>query len=139
MKSQLANAIRVAMCGAALGISSYAVAEQSSGFTITPGVEYHMLDKDAPFDNPFLGAINLGYKTSTPWGVEIGYTAGSTDFSTSDREIDLETYRLDFLYHFAEKEGVQPYLLIGGGQQVYDYGNADYKNDMANLGAGLKV
>src|SRR5690606_32306898 len=122
MKIQLASAVRVAVCAAAIGITPYAAAEQSSGFTITPGVEYHMLDKDLPLDNPFLGFINLGYKTATPWGFEIGYVAGSTEPSLSGEDVDLETYRLDALYHFETRDGVQPYLLFGGGQQAYDLG-----------------
>jgi OOP family OmpA-OmpF porin len=139
-KSYLSNAVRLAVCSAALATASQAIAEQSSGFTITPGFEYQMLDQDLPLDNPFLWSIGLGYKTSTPWGVELAYLNGSADRTAGNGDVDLETYRLDALYHFAERDGVQPYLLIGGGKQIFDYGNSrEYENDMVNVGGGLKV
>lgn len=138
-KSHLTRAVQIAVCSAAMGVTALATAEQSSGFTIAPGVEYHMLDQDLPLDNPILWSIGLGYKTSTPWGFELAYLAGKADRTSSNDEVDLETYRLDALYHFADREGVQPYLLIGGGKQAFDYGNFDIENDMVNLGGGLKV
>lgn len=139
MKSPLSIAIRLAMCCAAVGVSSQVAAQQSSGFTITPGVEYQMFDQELSLDNPFLGSIGLGYKTSTPWGFELSYLLGSSERTLNGHDIDVENYRLDALYHFAEKDGVQPYLLIGGGKQVYDYGSMDLENDMMNVGGGLKV
>lgn len=138
MKSQLSSAIRLALYSAALGVSVQAVAEQASGFTIAPGFEYQMLDMDLPMDNPFLGSIGLGYKTSSPWGFELAYLMGSTETSTGV-DVDLETYRLDAMYHFSDNEGVQPYLLVGGGKQAFEYGNWDIENDMVNVGGGLKV
>jgi OOP family OmpA-OmpF porin len=139
MKLQLSNAIRLALYGAALGLSAQAVADQASGFTIAPGFEYQMLDMDLPLDNPFLGSIGLGYKTSSPLGFELAYLAGSAEPSAGGEDVDLETYRLDALYHFNDDDGVQPYLLVGGGKQSYDFGGAEFKNDMVNLGGGLKV
>ncbi|MCR6653351.1 MAG: OmpA family protein [Cellvibrionaceae bacterium] len=138
-KSYLSNAVRLAVCSAALATASQAMAEQSSGFTIAPGIEYQMLDKDLPLDNPFLWSIGLGYKTSSPWGFELAYLNGSSDESVSGNEVDQETYRLDALYHFADRDGVQPYLLIGGGKQKFDYSRFEIENDMANVGGGLKV
>lgn len=138
-KSHLTRAVQIAVCGAALGVSALATAEQSSGFTIAPGFEYSMLDKDLPLDNPFLWSIGLGYKTSSPWGFELAYLAGSTEPTTAGNDVDLETYRLDALYHFANNDGVQPYLLVGGGKQTFDNGRYDVENDMVNLGGGLKV
>lgn len=138
-KSQLTRAVQIAVCGAAVSAAALATAEQSSGFTIAPGFEYQMLDKDLPLDNPYLWSIGLGYKTNTAWGFELAYLAGSTERTTSSNDVDLETYRLDALYHFANTDGVQPYLLVGGGKQAFDYGNFDIENDMVNLGGGLKV
>ena len=139
MKSPLSIAIRLAMCCVAVGVSSHVAAQQSSGFTITPGVEYQMFDNELSLDNPFLGSIGLGYKTSTPWGFELSYLLGSSERTVNGHDIDVENYRLDALYHFAEKDGVQPYLLVGGGKQIYDYGSRDLENDMMNVGGGLKV
>lgn len=138
-KSQLTRAVQIAIFGAALSTTALASAEQSSGFTIAPGIEYHMLDRDLPLDNPFLWSIGLGYKTSSPWGFELAYLVGSTNSTGANDDVDLETYRLDALYHFADREGVQPYLLIGGGKQTFDYDGVDFENDMVNLGGGLKV
>jgi OmpA-OmpF porin, OOP family len=139
MKSRLSSAIRLALYSAALGLSVQATAEQASGFTIAPGFEYQMLDMDLPLDNPFLGSIGLGYKTSSPWGFELAYLMGETELNTTGQDVDLETYRLDALYHFNDTDGVQPYLLVGGGKQGFDYGNWDIENDMVNVGGGLKV
>lgn len=139
MKSQLTSAVRLALCSAALGLSAQAVAQQSSGFTITPGIEYQMLDMDLPLDNPYLGSIGLGYKTSSPFGFEVAYLAGSTEPASGGEDVDLETYRLDALYHFNEEDGVQPYLLVGGGKQAFDNGRNEIENDMVNVGGGLKV
>lgn len=138
-KSHLTRAVQIAVCGAALGATALATAEQSSGFTIAPGFEYQMLDKDLPLDNPYLWSIGLGYKTNTAWGFELAYLAGTTERTTNSNDVDLETYRLDALYHFANNDGVQPYLLFGGGKQAFDYGSFDIENDMVNLGGGLKV
>jgi OOP family OmpA-OmpF porin len=139
MNSQLTRAVRWALCGAAFGLSMQATAEQASGFTISPGFEYHMLDMDLPLDNPFLGVIGLGYKTSTPWGVELAYAAGSSEPTGGGPDVDLETLRLDVLYHFNDNDGVQPYLLVGGGKQKFDLGTVEIENDMVNVGGGLKV
>lgn len=139
MKSQLTSAVRLALYSAALGLSAQAVAQQSSGFTITPGIEYHMLDMDLPLDNPYLGSIGLGYKTSSPFGFEVAYLAGSTEPSAGGEDVDLETYRLDALYHFNEEDGVQPFLLLGGGKQAFDSNGFEQENDMVNVGGGLKV
>jgi len=139
MKSRLSSAIRLALYSAALGVSVQATAEQASGFTIAPGFEYQMLDMDLPLDNPFLGSIGLGYKTSSPWGFELAYLMGETELNTAGQDVDLETYRLDAMYHFNDTDGVQPYLLVGGGKQSFDYGNWDIENDMVNVGGGLKI
>ncbi len=139
MKQSLSCAIRLAICTAAVSVVGQAAADQASGFTIAPGFEYQMLDKDLPLDNPYLGVIALGYKTSTPWGFELAYLTGSTELTSSSSDVDLDTYRLDALYHFADNEGVQPYLLIGGGKQGFDFGGVDVENDMLNAGGGLKI
>ena len=139
MKSQLARAIRLAVCGVGVAVAAPALAQQSSGFTIAPGFEYQLLDKDLPLDNPYLGVIGLGYQTNSPWGVELAYLKGSTEPTSSSTDVDLETYRLDALYHFANNDGVQPYLLAGGGKQRFDYDSFDIENDMVNVGGGLKV
>lgn len=138
-KTHLTRAVQLALCGAALGVAAQATAEQSSGFTIAPGFEYHLLDKDLALDNPYLWSIGLGYKTSTPWGFELAYAAGTTEPTSGGNDVDMETYRLDALYHFANRDGVQPYLLVGGGKQAFDNGRYDIENDMVNLGGGLKV
>ena len=66
-----------------------------------------------------------------------------SDSDVSSGDIDVESLRLDALYHLAEDRAVVPYLAIGSGYVDFDAdsaGGAAFDGDETNVnaGAGLK-
>lgn len=47
--------------------------------------------------------------------------------------------RLDALYRFARDGQVQPFLLLGGGNERWEYRPTAMENSILNAGAGLKI
>ncbi len=139
MTSQLKKSLPWAILAASVGATNTAVAEYTSGFSISPRFEYQHLDSEQPLDNPFLGGLGLGYLTASPWAFELTYMRGQTERATSSDSVTLDLLRLDALYRLTTNEAVQPFLLIGGGKQRYDYGSFDIANDMINLGLGVNI
>lgn len=141
MKHCINPILKMSVLAVALSTAVSAAAEQASGFTFTPRLEYQLLDKDQvpAIDDPYFGGLSLGYKTSSPWGFELTYLNGKTERANSNAKVDTEVLRLDALYYFRGNEGVQPYLLIGGGKQSFDYRTFKIENDLFNAGAGLSI
>lgn len=132
---------------ASLGLApSFHATAESSGFTLTPAVNYIDFDSDRGFlgnsalDEEVFASIGLGYKFSNPWQLELVYGQGEADRDTGNNEVDFKTLHLDALYHFGEQDRVTPYLVVGAGHVDYDgadEGTFDKESNL-NAGAGIK-
>lgn len=111
----------------------------NAGVTISPMVGQMLFDNDLDLDNELFYSLGLGYQFDSPFGIELGYLASNPDFSNSDGDMDIEDIRLDFLYNFNHRGDVVPYLLVGGGNQNYQYGPYDYDSSIFNFGGGVKA
>ena len=138
MRSPLTTAIHVVLAGS-LFAATASHADQASGFTIVPSVGYYMFDSDMELENDYYGSLGLGYTFSSHWGFELTYQMGSAESEISSTEFDLEQIRLDALYHFSSDGNVQPFLLIGGGNERWEWNNMETENSIVNAGVGLKV
>lgn len=138
MKSSITRAIHIAIAASALATTAVN-AEQASGFTVVPSIGYSMFDGDLNLENDYHGSLGIGYKCTTPWAIELVYQHASPAVENTAHDIDLEQIRLDALYHFPANGQVQPFLLIGAGDEHRQYGNMTARNNMVNAGAGLKI
>lgn len=138
MKSSLTGAIHIAIAASAFAATAVN-AEQTNGFTIVPSIGYSMFDRDLTLENDYHGSLGIGYKCTSPWAIELVYQHGSPSIENTVHDIDLEQIRLDALYHFAANGQVQPFLLMGAGEERRQYGNTTADNSMINAGAGLKI
>lgn len=124
----------------AVAVSS-AVAQEESGVTLTPQIGYYMHDNSLNYDDNPIGGLGMGYQTSSPWGVELTYLRGTTEWDGSGMDLEAEQLYLSALYHLRDNNGITPYFLFGAGrQQVTPEGSsAAFKDGILAGGAGLKV
>lgn len=110
-----------------------------SGVILTPMLGYYNHDSDVSLDDHIIGGAAIGYKTTTPFAVELNYFTGSTETPRTDQDFDIDQIYLTGLYYFNQENRVQPYALLGGGQQVGTAGMGDYIDSIGVLGAGVNV
>lgn len=115
-----------------------AVPVANAGVTISPMVGQMLFDNSMDVDNELFGSIGLGYQFDGPLGLELSYLSTSPE-TDAGSDLDITQLRLDALYHFNHTEAVTPYLLVGGGEQTYDFGSTDYASSILSLGGGLKA
>lgn len=142
MNNTLSKAVRLALAGAFISAGqthAQMETDDASGFSIIPSVSYYMFDEDRNMDSAALGSIGIGYRTSTAWGYELTYAMGKTDLSNTNSEVDVEHLRLDALYHLSKHSGVQPFWVVGAGQQLFTRNDNEADNTMVSAGAGLKI
>lgn len=132
---------RASYCAAAgvLFAANAAFAEQLSGFSITPSAGLRTLDRDLQLDDAYYGSLGLGYKFATRWGFELTYQLGEAIHEQQANEIDIEQLRFDALYHFDRDGQVQPFIMLGGGEERWDTGSNTYTNSVFNAGVGLQI
>jgi len=104
-------------------------------FEVTPSIGYNFYDNDRGLDDSAFVGLGFGYVINPSWTVEGWLTTGSADVDGSNAEIDVDTYRVDALYHLPEFGAWTPYIVGGVGRADFD-GLAD--ETQLNLGVGLK-
>lgn len=114
-------------------------AEPANGLTLTPTAGYYMYDHDFTTEHHEVGGIALGYQTSGAIEYQLHYFAGTTTFSNSPEELDLQQALLTGTYHFNRENRSHPYLLFGGGRQVLETQSGDYIDSVAVAGAGYQI
>lgn len=110
-----------------------------AGVTVSPMLGQLLFDNDLDLDNDLFGSLALGYQFANPWAVELSYLTASPDLASGTGDLDFDQLRLDALYHFNYGEEVMPYLLVGGGNQMYDFGSTDFESSIVNVGGGIKA
>ncbi len=113
--------------------------ELRNGVTVTPTLGYYMYDSALQFDDHEVYGGALGYQFANGFELGINYFTGSTTFTNTDYELDMEQGYLTGAFHFKYQEPSHPYILIGGGRQSYKSGPADYQDSVAIAGAGYQL
>ena len=131
MKKSLVAATSFALLSA---FSSATMAEQKSGFTLTPMVGHMIYGGNNIFDDGTTLSLAAGYQYANPWGFEFAYLDADVDQNDSDNTFSLEQLRLDALYHFSSDTNFTPFALFGVGASELD----DDSDTIFNAGVGLK-
>ncbi|MBN1959103.1 MAG: OmpA family protein [Desulfuromonadales bacterium] len=113
---------------------------QPGAFTLSPMFGGHLFDGDQSLETSSFWGLGLGYNLDENWALEGVYTrtdADAEDSSTTDTEV--ETIRLDALYHFRPTEKLVPYLVAGLGG-IYSDPDVGTERDhlLFNYGVGVK-
>lgn len=131
VKKSLVFATSVAVISA---FSSVSMAEQKSGFTLSPMIGHMMYGGDDIFDDGTTYSLAAGYQYASPWAFELAYLASDVGVNNSPLEYSLKQLRLDTLYHFASDNSFTPYAVVGIGENKIE----DDRDTMLNAGLGLK-
>lgn len=131
MKKSLVAATSLALLGA---FSSVSMAEQKSGFTLTPMIGHMVYGGNNFVDDGTTFSLAAGYQYANPWGFELAYLEADVNQNDSDNEFSLEQIRLDALYHFASDTHFTPFAVFGLGRSKIE----DDSDTMFNAGVGLK-
>ncbi|MEO9274424.1 OmpA family protein [Marinomonas sp. 5E14-1] len=118
-----------------IAASSAVQAQQEEGFTVTPSAGYYNMDNHRGIKNDNALSLSLGYQFDNPWAVEFVYLNGDHETSTGNNNVDVDQFRLDGLYHLAERNQFTPYLAAGVGKTDLSLGP---NNPLINAGGGLK-
>ncbi|NOQ51117.1 MAG: outer membrane beta-barrel domain-containing protein [Desulfuromonadaceae bacterium] len=113
---------------------------QPGVFTLSPMIGGYVFDDDQNLEDSFLLSLGLGYNLNKNWAVEAVFTDTDADAdNASGSDTDVQTYRLDTLYHFMPDNKLVPYLAagIGGISAEPDVGGR-HDHLLANYGAGIK-
>lgn len=135
----LKYAVFVASSTCALALAANAHAASGNGVTVTPMGGYYVYDQSFDIDHHEVWGGALGYQTSGAMEYSINYLTGSTVFSGTDFDVDMENVYLTGTYHFQRSMNSHPYILIGGGQQNYEAATGKYEDSIAVAGAGYKI
>jgi len=131
MKKSLVAATSFALLSA---FSSATMAEQKSGFTLTPMIGHMIYGGNNIFDDGTTYSLAAGYQYNSPWGFEFAYLDADVNQNDSDNTFSLEQLRLDALYHFSSDTNFTPFALFGVGASELD----DDSDTIFNAGVGLK-
>lgn len=133
---KIVSALLISGLGALTAAHSSA---NDSGVTITPMVGQIWPGDDESLDSSRSASLGLGYKFESPLALELAYLISSPELDGTDSSIDLEQFRLDALYFMSDDEEIQPFALIGVGQQELDFGSFDQSSALFNAGLGIRA
>jgi len=125
--------------GIGCAIASPAIADEHK-YEISGAVGYHFFDNERAFDDAEFYGLGFGYAINPKWTVEGWLTAAESDLNAnSGTDVDVNTYRVDALYHLPTLGAWKPYIVGGIGRAEFDtqgFGSED--ETQINLGLGLK-
>lgn len=113
---------------------------KSGALTLTPMIGGHIFENNLSLEDSSFWGVGLGYNLTENWAFEGVYTltdANADDATTTDTEV--ETIRLDALYHFNPQSKLVPYLAAGlGGIYSDPDSGAERDHLLFNYGIGFK-
>ncbi len=107
-------------------------------FTVSPMIGYTFYDREQNIEDDISGSIALGYRVTPNVGVELRYGQGRTETEVGGIKTRSQVGTLDAYYRFNADGKLQPYVLVGGGQnhlKVYD-GRGSDRRSVANVALG---
>lgn len=119
--------------------------ERAGAFSISPYVGGFVYDDDQQPElrtNRVATGFRLGYDFTDHFGTELVGTFVRPEIRRTDRDFNDWIGHLDFLYNFAPRQVIDPYLVVGGGVQSLQYpkgvGVNEHTDGIFTAGAGLK-
>ncbi len=135
LKSPLAILLNLSV----LTASTAALAEEESGFTLTPMVGVINYANKTDLAESGTASLAAGYKFASPWAIELAYLASKPEVAMSDLEVDVQQLRLDALYYAGDAGATRPFVVFGAGQNNYDADGYDAEDEtIVNAGIGVK-
>ncbi len=109
-------------------------------FTVSPMIGYTFYDREQGIEDDISGSIALGYRVTPNVGVELRYGQGRTEIDGVASKVRSQVGTLDAYYRFNVDGKLQPYVLVGGGQNhLKGYvggGSASARRSVANVALG---
>ncbi len=117
-----------------------ATAEEVQGLTVYPHVGINSYSNSSDLDSDRLYGIGIGYQFDSPWALEaILQRADSDSKIFGVGNVDVDSWRVDGLYHLNTTGNFRPFLSAGVGKVDYDFsGPGDDDESQYNVGAGFK-
>lgn len=108
-------------------------------FTVSPMANYTWFDQESGISDDTGASIAFGYRVTPNVGVELRYGQNRAE-TTSGLKARYQVGTLDAYYRFNADGKLQPYVLVGGGQnhaKAYDAGLSESdRNSVANAAVG---
>lgn len=109
-------------------------------FTVSPMIGYTFYDREIGVEDDISGSIALGYRVTPNVGVELRYGKSRTETEAGGFKARSQVGTLDAYYRFNVDGALQPYVLVGGGQnhlKAYDgSGSGSARRSVANVALG---
>lgn len=109
-------------------------------FTVSPMIGYTFYDREQNIEDDISGSIALGYRVTPNVGVELRYGQGRTETDIGNNKVRSQVGTLDAYYRFNVDGALQPYVLVGGGQnhlKTYGpLGSDSARRSVANVALG---
>jgi OOP family OmpA-OmpF porin len=129
--------LTTACCAAILaaGIASTATADEDRIYA-SALLQYMFFDDTRPLENDFGTHLALGFPVTEKFVVEVNYLARNVDGSAGGA-LDQTGYGADAVFFFDRDGKMDPYFVLGVGQQTDDYGTATDDYTTIAVGMGL--
>lgn len=126
--------LHTALLAAALS-PAVALAEGPDFYISAP---FTFFDHKLNLDDALGVSLSGGYRFNNALGLEFTYGQTSTNSSDpSNTKVDVRSFSLNGLYHFAETDHLSPYVLLGVGNNKVD-GKITFDDDAIDAGLGVK-
>lgn len=132
-KLKLATACCAALLAA--GTASTATADEDRIYA-SAMLQYMFFDDTRPLENDFGTHLALGFPITDKFVVEVNYLARNVDGSAGGA-LDQTGYGADAVFFFDRDGKMDPYFVLGVGQQSDDYGTATDDYTTIAVGMGL--
>lgn len=133
-KTQLAIAI---LSGLAMLASGSVLASNRAGaVTITPSVGYYFFSQARHLHNNLMPNLSVAYNFDDAWGIEGTYGKTRTYEKVSRRDLNVDLYLVDAIYHFTPHGMFEPYVNAGVGALHLSH-SGNNANTQGNINAGL--
>lgn len=129
----------VLMLPLACAIAATTVQADQMGLEVSAGVNATNWDKERDLKDSTGWMAALGYRINDRWGIEGLYVDNDPKTDPAGIKIGGRQLALDALYHFNTDSSVQPFFLLGAGQNQYKVGGQSDDESTFNVGAGVKA
>jgi OOP family OmpA-OmpF porin len=141
MSKALRGAIGIGLLTALVGgpVSGWAQM-QAGSVTLSPMIGGYSFDGDEDLDDDLVYGLGLGYNVTKRLGAEAMVDFVDTNRGSDDVNTKVYLLRLDALYHFNVDSSFVPYLGLGAGAIITEFGNSGRgdHDPLLDWGGGVK-
>ncbi len=119
-------------------ISSSATAEAiSKGIGVSTGTGYYNFDNELNVEDKNLPSITFTAQATKNLAVQASYGETETRFNGSNNKFDWKYTHIDTVYSFLPHKALRPFVSLGAGEGVMDFGSTDANETLVSAGAGF--